>query len=485
MKMLEFSYPIFFKYFNNYENVTHTFLQAIFQFLFMPWQKLLSREGTDFPTISGVDEVYIEEIKNFSHSNEELFFSHIHGKELTHYIGIDLLALGRTLLQKHFQTATQIKSHYYTGKKFMKEIKQLSKEWKKKLRKENSIENLQLAYQEFRKQYREVNKVYSIWSWCAIEAWQHDFEKQMNVMIQRNKLEEKQAEIMTTVYNSWKKTAIPEIQEKLANGVGIERIVKDYQFLRSWTVVWYRSIDEKWVNDLSKTQKENDYLSKKELFALLKPTKEEKHAIALAPFLTFFKDWRDDFRRKHAYEWHFLFERIAEHFGCSDTDLGYLSLDEIGQTLQLNQLDKNKIEKRKNSSVIMIGMPIQIIDEDLVHQKIIREINSRGENTFIQGTIGQKGIVRGKVIVIHSYHDIKRVQEGDILVTNTTHPNYLPAMQKAAAFVTNEGGIISHAAIVARELKKPCIVGTKVATQLLRDGDLVEVDADKGMVRKL
>ena len=87
--------------------------------------------------------------------------------------------------------------------------------------------------------------------------------------------------------------------------------------------------------------------------------------------------------------------------------------------------------------------------------------------------------------MILSYHDIKRVQEGDILVTNTTHPNYLPAMQKAAAFVTNEGGIISHAAIVARELKKPCIVGTKIATQLLKDGDMVEVDADKGMVKKL
>jgi len=58
-------------------------------------------------------------------------------------------------------------------------------------------------------------------------------------------------------------------------------------------------------------------------------------------------------------------------------------------------------------------------------------------------------------------------------------------MEKAAAFVTDEGGILCHAAIVAREMKKPCIVGTRYATQIFHDGDLVEVDADKGMVRKI
>ena len=64
-----------------------------------------------------------------------------------------------------------------------------------------------------------------------------------------------------------------------------------------------------------------------------------------------------------------------------------------------------------------------------------------------------------------------------------TTPDYIPAMKKAAAFVTDEGGITCHAAIIAREMKKPCIVGTKIATQILHDGDLVEVDADKGVVR--
>lgn len=75
--------------------------------------------------------------------------------------------------------------------------------------------------------------------------------------------------------------------------------------------------------------------------------------------------------------------------------------------------------------------------------------------------------------------------EGEILVTGMTRPEYVPLMKKAAAIVTDEGGITCHAAIVSRELKKPCIIGTKIATQVLNDGDLVEVDAERGVVRVL
>ena len=70
-------------------------------------------------------------------------------------------------------------------------------------------------------------------------------------------------------------------------------------------------------------------------------------------------------------------------------------------------------------------------------------------------------------------------------MANTTHPTYLPAMHKAAAFVTNEGGMLSHAAIISREMKKPCIVNTKNATKILKTNDLVEVNADKGIVKIL
>ena len=66
-----------------------------------------------------------------------------------------------------------------------------------------------------------------------------------------------------------------------------------------------------------------------------------------------------------------------------------------------------------------------------------------------------------------------------------TRPEYVPLMKKATAIITDEGGITSHASIVSRELKIPCIVGTKIATKILKDGDLIEINADIGIVRKL
>ena len=103
----------------------------------------------------------------------------------------------------------------------------------------------------------------------------------------------------------------------------------------------------------------------------------------------------------------------------------------------------------------------------------------------VKGSIGFKGVARGPARVIKMFSDLANVQEGEILVANLTEPAYMVALQKVAAFVTDEGGIMSHAAIVAREMKKPCVIGTKIATKVFKDGDMVEVDAESGIVRKI
>jgi pyruvate,water dikinase len=72
-----------------------------------------------------------------------------------------------------------------------------------------------------------------------------------------------------------------------------------------------------------------------------------------------------------------------------------------------------------------------------------------------------------------------------VIVAEMTNPDYVPWMKRAAAFVTDEGGMTCHAGIVARELGKPCVVGTKIATKVFKDGDMLEVDAMNGLVRRL
>jgi len=100
----------------------------------------------------------------------------------------------------------------------------------------------------------------------------------------------------------------------------------------------------------------------------------------------------------------------------------------------------------------------------------------------IKGSVANKGFVSGKVRICESVSGINRVQKNEILVASMTRPEYLPAMQKAVAFITDEGGVTCHAAIISREMNKPCIVGTKYATRLLKDGDMVAVDANVGVV---
>ena len=103
----------------------------------------------------------------------------------------------------------------------------------------------------------------------------------------------------------------------------------------------------------------------------------------------------------------------------------------------------------------------------------------------LKGQIAYSGKIIGKARLILKRQDMPKFKKGEIVVSIMTDHSYLPIMKNAKAFVTDEGGVLCHAAIVARELKKPCIIGTKFATKVLRNGDLVEVDAGRGIVRIL
>lgn len=103
----------------------------------------------------------------------------------------------------------------------------------------------------------------------------------------------------------------------------------------------------------------------------------------------------------------------------------------------------------------------------------------------LTGATAQPGLVRGRAVILHTQQDVANVKEGDIIVSVMTNVNYLPAARLAAGIVTDEGGITCHAAIMARELGKPCLIGTKLATQLIKTGDKLELNATDGIVNIL
>lgn len=120
-------------------------------------------------------------------------------------------------------------------------------------------------------------------------------------------------------------------------------------------------------------------------------------------------------------------------------------------------------------------------------RKMIKKIASpkaRAAKEIVKGmpACSFPGIIQGKVKIIHSSRESKKFRYGDVLVTTMTKPDFVPLMKKAAAIITDEGGLTSHAVIIARELGIPCIIGTGNATHVLKNGDQVKVDCKKGTV---
>ena len=135
-----------------------------------------------------------------------------------------------------------------------------------------------------------------------------------------------------------------------------------------------------------------------------------------------------------------------------------------------------------------------ITKDGILYESVQNYLNKKGHSmaddgnvprgVLIAGTTAYGGFAKGKVKIIMNKGEFRKFKNKDILVTAMTTPDFLPLMQRASAFVTDEGGITCHAAINARELKKPCVIGTKIATKFLKDGDLVEVNATKGTIKK-
>jgi phosphohistidine swiveling domain-containing protein len=157
------------------------------------------------------------------------------------------------------------------------------------------------------------------------------------------------------------------------------------------------------------------------------------------------------------------------------------------------ELSDNLLEERMNNFVFIpevnLMETINLEDFLIKHEELIFEFDNVSEDNkktnIIKGQCVCKGKVKGIVRIIKRVNQVSLFKEREILISPMTTPHFISAMKKAAAIITDEGGITCHAAIIARELKIPCIIGTKIATQFFKDGDLVEVDAEKGVVKKI
>src|SRR3989338_8591431 len=306
----------------------------------------------------------------------------------------------------------------------------------------------------------------------------------------------------------------PEIKKE------IEKLLKEYW----WTSIGWSSWDERnissYIEALKKIFKENPNVEdeierinqfimkakedRKKLSKELGFDKEMNALISIFDHYVEIHDWRKEIQMKTLVVMNKFLHELSRRYCGKFDDLLWCWPEEIMIYIKNGKFDSEDgklkfgnendelnlktVRARKEAFFFMVredGIEQHTGEMAIKRRKeeLAADVNNIQD---FRGIIASLGKAQGPVkICFSSSEALQKIKKGDIIVASMTMPDYLPAMKKAAAIVTDEGGATSHAAIVSRELKIPCIVGTKIATKVLSDGELVEVNANHGVVRRL
>lgn len=202
-------------------------------------------------------------------------------------------------------------------------------------------------------------------------------------------------------------------------------------------------------------------------------------------------DLRKEGQMKFAYYVKNIYTELAERLNVPDNLIYYFWPNELIKITKLQKKPDISLLKNRQSGwfceCFSSGKCLEYYgDEALKRRGIAIGMDDIKHQKELQGTGASSGRIFGTAKICFTAQTAKeKIQEGDILVTGMTMPDFIPAIKRAAAVVTDEGGLTCHAAIICRELGKPCVVGTRLATRLIKDGAKIEVNANHGVVKIL
>jgi pyruvate,water dikinase len=170
-----------------------------------------------------------------------------------------------------------------------------------------------------------------------------------------------------------------------------------------------------------------------------------------------------------------LLEEIATRLGLSYEQLIYLDCNEIERGLNEDELpDLGEIDSRQQEyATVRLDGEFKVLTGDEIDE--VRAESTEGSVKSVQGNVAQEGTASGRARILEDSEELDRIQEGEIIVSPMTKPEMTPALERAAGIVTDEGGMLCHAAIVSRELGTPCVVGTGKATEVFEEGEKIEI----------
>lgn len=232
-----------------------------------------------------------------------------------------------------------------------------------------------------------------------------------------------------------------------------------------------------------KNQEEKQKLTKK-----LNLSAYEKHLFNIAAEIIWLKGFRKDCYFHGFFVMDRIFAEISKRAGLTLMQVKFLLPQEVPQALTGKDFSNLANERMKFSIIYSHGNRYTFKagkdTKNFLKQQKFEKTKVVLTKELI-GTCACGGNVKGTVRVINQPEDMPKMKHGDIMIAHATYPSLVPAMKKAAAIITEEGGITCHAAIVARELQTPCVVGVKNLLHILKDGDKVEVNANKGQIKKI
>lgn len=203
------------------------------------------------------------------------------------------------------------------------------------------------------------------------------------------------------------------------------------------------------------------------------------------------RDYRDMLRQKLNLRLRRVYAEISHRLTLSIGETALLTnqeiIDGINGRLSKPQLRQTTADRKKAFLLVQRGDLISIYSGQEAKAKAASEIfRPKAAGTGkVTGITASPGRVEGVARIVHTNLDLKKVRSGDILVAHMSRQDYVPVMRRCKGFITDEGGVTCHTAIIARELGAPCLVGTRNATETFRDGDVIELDATNGTARKI